>query len=79
MRGVTTAMVTTVRMKRLKTFREESPSEGRLEVDDDFVRQPRMFNSLKDVVESAPSQNDPVSADDFDEGNLHTPENLHKI
>ena len=40
-----------------------------------------MFNSLKDVVESAPSQDDPVSADDFDfdEGNLHTPENLHKI
>ena len=53
-------------------------ADGRLEVDDDFVRQPRMFTSLKDAVDSAPSQEDLVSADDFEEGDLHDPKNLRK-
>ena len=53
-------------------------AEGRLEVDDDFVRQPRMFTSLKDAVDSAPSQDDLVAADEFVEGDLHAPKSSRK-
>ena len=49
-----------------------------MEVDDDFVRQPRMFTSLKDAVDSAPSQDDLVAADEFVEGDLHAPKSSRK-
>ena len=43
-------------------------SEGRLEQDDDFVRQPRLFDSLNAAIESTPSQEECEEADEFDVG-----------
>ena len=44
--------------------------EGRLSADDDFVRQPSLFTSVQEAIDAAPSQEDLIDADDFDEGEV---------
>ena len=43
-------------------------AEGRLEPNDDYVREPRLFNSIEAAVESLPSQDELRDADGFDSG-----------
>ena len=53
-------------------------AEGRLQEDDDFVRQPRLFASVQEAVESSPSQQELVNADDFDVGDVDAPKTRRK-
>ena len=43
-------------------------ADGRLEQDDDFVREPRLYRSVQTAADAAPSQEDLVQADGFDCG-----------
>ena len=43
-------------------------ADGRIQEDDDYIRQPRVFRSVQEAVEAAPSQQDCVEADNFDCG-----------
>ena len=47
-------------------------AEGRLE-DDEYARQPRLFDTVDEAVLSFPEQAAMVAADDFDVGNVDAP------